>query len=64
MFSRLLAGELLTKVGPLLVVVVYAPTDQSSTVDKDLLYSDLESVTTNANGLVIVMGDFNASVTV
>ena len=46
------------------MVVVYAPTDQSSTVDKDLLYSDLESVTTNANGLVIVMGDFNALVTV
>ena len=60
--SRILAGEFLPKVGPLLVVVVYAPTDQSSTVDKDLFYSDLESVTTNATGLVIVMGDFNAPI--
>ena len=60
--SRILTGEFLTKVGPLLMVVVYAPTDQSSTEDKDLFYSDLESVTTNANGLVIVMGDFNAAI--
>ena len=60
--SRILAGELLTKVGPLLVVVVYAPTEQSSTEDKDLYYSGQESVTTNANGLVIVMGDFNAAI--
>ena len=41
---------------------MYAPTDQSSTEDKDLFYSDLESVTANTNGLVIVMGDFNASI--
>ena len=40
---------------------MYAPTDQSSTEDKDLFYSDLESVTTNVNGLVIVMGDFHAA---
>ena len=51
--SRILTGEFLTKVGLLLVVVVYAPTDHSSTEDKDLFYSDLESVTTNASGLVI-----------
>ena len=31
--SRILTGEFLTKVGPLLVVVAYAPTDQSSTED-------------------------------
>ena len=59
--SRILTCEFLTKVGPFLVVLVYAPTDQSGTEDKDLFYSDLESVTTNANGLIIVMGDFNAA---
>ena len=60
--SRILTGEFLTRVGPLLVVVVYAPTDQSSTEDKDLFYSDLEGVTTNVNRLVIVMGDFNTTI--
>ena len=44
------------------MVVVYAPTDQSGTEDKDLFYSDLESVTTNENGLIIVMGDFNTAI--
>ena len=60
--SRILTCEFLTKVGPFLVVLVYAPTDQSGTEDKDLFYSDLESVTTNANGLIIVMGDFNSAI--
>ncbi len=56
-------GEFLTNASPLLVVVVYAPcTNQSSTEDKDLFYSDLKSVTTNANGLIIVMGDFNTAI--
>ena len=59
---RILTGEFLTKVVPLLVVVVYAPTDQSSTEDKDLFYSDLEGVTTNTNGLIIVMGEFNTAI--
>ena len=62
MSSRTLTSEFLTKVDPLLVVVVYAPTDQSSTEDKDLFYLDLESVTTNANEFVIVMGDFNSAI--
>ena len=31
-----LTGEFLTNVGPLLVVVVYAPTDQFSTEEQDL----------------------------
>ena len=57
-----MTGEFLTRVGPLLVVVVYAPTDQSSTEDKDQFYSDLDGVMTNANGLTIVMGDFNAAI--
>ena len=62
MSSRTLTSEFLTKVDPLLVVVVHAPTDQSSTEDKDLFYLDLESVTTNANELVIVMGDFDSAI--
>ena len=60
--SRILTGEFLTRINPLLVVVVYAPTDQSNAEDKDLFYSDLDSVMTNANGLIIVMGDFNAAI--
>ena len=32
---RILMAEFLSKVGPLFVVVVYAPADQSSTEDKD-----------------------------
>ena len=44
------------------MVVVYAPTYQSGTEEKDRFYLDLESVTTNANGLIIVMGDFNAAI--
>lgn len=54
--------EFLTKVGPLFVVVVYAPTDQSSTEDKDHFFCYRESVMTRANGLTIVMGDFNTAV--
>ena len=58
---RVLTAEFLSKVGPLFVVVVYAPTDQSRTEDKDHFYCELESVMTRANGLTIVMGDFNAA---
>ena len=60
--SRILTAEFLTKVGPLCVVVVYAPTDQCRTEEKDHFYSDLDSVMTRANSLTIVMGDFNATV--
>ena len=60
--SRILTGEFPTRRGPLLVVVVYATTDQSNAEDKDLFYSDLDSVMTNANRLVIVMEDFNAAI--
>lgn len=59
---RILTGEFLTRVGLLLVFVVYAPIDQSSTENKDQFYSDLDGVMTNANGLTIVMGDFNAAI--
>ena len=60
--SKVLAAEFLTKVVPLLIVVAYAPTDQDSTEEKDQFYSDLDRVMRNGNGLVMVMGDFNASV--
>ena len=48
--------------GPLLIVVAYAPNDQDCAEEKDLFYSDLDCVMSNGNGLVMVMGDFNASV--
>ena len=60
--SRILKAELLTQAGPLLVIVAYAPTDQSSTEDKDQFYLDLDCVMTTAIGLTIVMGDFNAAI--
>ena len=60
--SRILAAESLTQVETLLIVVACAPTDQDCAEEKDLFYSDLNSVMTNSNGLVMVMGDFKASV--
>ena len=40
--SRIITAEFLTKVGPLLVVVVYAPNNQCSTEDKDHTIVTLE----------------------
>ena len=60
--ARILAAEFLTQVGPLLVVVAYAPTNQDSAEEKDQFYGDLDCVVTRGNGLVMVMGDFNVSV--
>ena len=60
--SRVLAAEFLTQVGPLLIVVAYAPTDQDCAEEKDHFYSDLDCVMNNGSGLVMVMGDFNALV--
>ena len=60
--SRVLTAEFLTQVGPLLIVVAYAPTDQDCAEMQDRFYSDLDCVMNNGNGLVMVMGDFNASV--
>ena len=57
-----MTAEFLTKMGPLLIVVVYAPTNQDSTEEKDSFYKDLDCVITRGNGLAIVMGDFNASI--
>ena len=50
------------KSSPLLIVLAYAPTDQDSTKEKDQLYSDLDRVMSNGNGLAMVMRDFDASV--
>ena len=60
--SRVLAAEFMTQVGPITVVVAYAPTERSSTEEKDNFYADLDGVMCRINGLVIVMGDFNATV--
>ena len=60
--ARILAAEFLTQVGPLLVVVAYAPTNQDSAGEKDQFYDDLDCVVTRGNRLVMVMGDFNGSV--
>lgn len=43
------------------MVVAYASTDQSSMEVKEYFYSVLDHVMTNANGLTVVMGDFNAT---
>ena len=60
--SRVLVAEFLMQVGPLLIVVAYAPTDQDCAEEKDRFYSDLDCVMNNGSGLVMVTGDFNASV--
>ena len=60
--ARILAAEFLTQVGPLQVVVAYAPTNQGSEEEKDQFYDELDCVVTRGNGRVMVMGDFNASV--
>ena len=44
------------------VIVVYAPTDHSSTEDKDLFYRNLASALSRGNGLAIFMGDFNKTI--
>ena len=49
------------KVGSLLIVVGYAPTDQDCTKE-DQFSSDLDCVMRNSNGLAMVTGDYNASV--
>ena len=58
---RLLVAEFITQMGPLLVLVGYAYTEQSSDENKDELYSLLDGVMVRAHGLTMVMGDFNAT---
>ena len=52
---------MLTHVGPLGIIVVYAPTNQASEEVKEQFYADLGRVMTKTNGLTLVLGDFNAS---
>ena len=42
--SRIMMAEFLTQVGPLMIVVVYAPTIQNSTEEKDQFYRDLNCI--------------------
>ena len=45
----------------MLIVAAYTPTDQDCT-EEDQFHSDLDHVMSNGNGLAMVTGDFNASV--
>ena len=47
---RLLTAEFLTLAGPLLIVAVYAPTDQSSLEMKEHFYSDMDHMMANGGG--------------
>ena len=59
----ILAVEFLTKVGPMSVVVAYAPTEQSSIEEKDQFYTDLDcTMSLTTLGLTMLMGDFNAAI--
>ena len=60
--SRLLVAEFLTRMGPLAIVVAYGPTENSVSEEKEHFIADLEEVMRRINGLVIVMGDFNARI--
>ena len=59
---RDMTAEFLTQVGPLMIVVVYGPIDRDSNEEKDKFYEDLNCVVSRGHGHVMVMGDFNASV--
>ena len=47
-----------------MVIVAYAPTNQDTTEVKDHFYCQLDSVMhrTNGSGMVVVLGDFNATI--
>ena len=59
---RIFKVEVLTRIGPMTILVVYAPTNQTSEEVKEQFYTDLDGVMTKTNGLTMVLGDFNASV--
>ena len=59
---RIQTAEFLSRVGSLMIAVVYAPTEDSSEEDKEQFYSELDGVMRKANGLTMVMGDFNATI--
>ena len=44
------------------ILVVYAPTNQTSEEVKDQFYADLDGIMTKTNGLTMVLWDFNTSV--
>ena len=58
---RILTAEVLTRVGPLAIIVAYAPTNQASEEMKDQFYAALDGVMTRTNGPTLIIGDFNAS---
>ena len=60
--SRIMTGEFLTQVGPIMIVAVYTPTDRDSNEEKAKFYEDLNCVVSRGHGQVMVMGDFNASI--
>ena len=60
--SRILTAEVLTHVGPLAIIVAYAPTNQASEEMKDQFYAAVDGVMTKTNGLTMILGDFNASI--
>ena len=60
--SRLLVAEFLTCMGPLAIAVTYSPTENSANKEKQHFIADLKEVMRSMNGLVIVMGDFNARI--
>ena len=45
-----------------MIVVVHAPTEDSSEEDKEQFYLELDGVMRKTNGLTMIMGDFNASI--
>ena len=59
---RLLTVEFLTQMGPLVVVVAYAPTENSGNDEKDSFYEELEEVMRSINGLLMVIGDFSVRI--
>ena len=60
--SHILTAEFLSQVGPIMTVVVYAPTEDIKEENKEQFYSELDGVMHKVNGLTMVMGDFNASI--
>ena len=62
MSARILTVEFLTQVGPIIIVVVYAPDQQDSTEVKEQFYQDLNCILSRGNRQVMVMGDLNESV--
>ena len=58
---RILTAEVLTRVGPLAIIVVYAPTNQATEEMRNQFYANLDGVMTKTNGLTMILGDFIAS---